>query len=154
MSFYDLPKQQRSNVVEEIHKTIFSEIQQNSLTKIADYFSNQDTYIRKSAYQVFGKIYNHNQDLRKIIISNLDKLITYQDSKIRQTVINAAGEIGIKDFAAVEHFFDRALFDEHSSLRNAVIGSVKKMGAKNPKAILNWANKYLHHPNKEVRREI
>jgi hypothetical protein len=31
---------------------------------------------------------------------------------------------------------------------------VKKMGEKNPKAVLRWAKKYLHHPDKEVRREI
>jgi hypothetical protein len=28
------------------------------------------------------------------------------------------------------------------------------MGEKNPKPVLKWAKKYLHHPEKEVRREI
>jgi hypothetical protein len=54
----------------------------------------------------------------------------------------------------VEHFFDKGLFDDHHSVRNAVIGSIKKMSEKNPNPILKWAKKYLHHPDKEIRREI
>ena len=46
------------------------------------------------------------------------------------------------------------MFDEHHAVRNAVIGSVKKMGEVNPRPVLTWANKYLHHPDKEIRREI
>lgn len=88
------------------------------------------------------------------IIQLLDNLFKTGNEKVRQTTINAAGEIGIKAFENVEHFFDNGLFDEHHSVRNAVIGSVKKMGEKNPKPILKWAKKYLHHSNKEVRREI
>ena len=74
--------------------------------------------------------------------------------KIRQTAVNAAGEIGIKNFGAVEHVFDKGLFDHHHSVRNAVIGSIKKMGNKNPAPVLKWAKKYLHHDDKEIRREI
>jgi hypothetical protein len=39
-------------------------------------------------------------------------------------------------------------------VRNAVIGSVKKMGEKNPVPVLKFARKYLHHEDKEIRREI
>lgn len=53
-----------------------------------------------------------------------------------------------------EHLFDRGLFDAHHSVRNAVIGSIKKMSKKNPLPTLLWAKKYLHHENKEIRREI
>ena len=49
---------------------------------------------------------------------------------------------------------ERGLFDTHHSVRNAVIGSVKKMGEKNPKPVLALAKKYLHHEDKEIRREI
>ena len=69
-------------------------------------------------------------------------------------MINAAGEIGKKDFLTVQHFFDKGLFDVHHSPRNAVIGSIKKMGEVNPKPVLLWAKKYLLHPDKEIRREI
>lgn len=63
----------------------------------------------------------------------LDNLFLEDDYKIRQTVINAAGEIGKADFAAVQHIFDKGLFDTHHSPRNAVIGSIKKMGEVNPR---------------------
>jgi hypothetical protein len=46
------------------------------------------------------------------------------------------------------------LFDKHHSPRNAVIGSIKKMGEVNPRPVLKWAKKYLHHEDKEIRREI
>ena len=46
------------------------------------------------------------------------------------------------------------MFDAHHSVRNAVIGSIKKMGEKNPKPVLAFAKKYLHHGDKEIRREI
>jgi hypothetical protein len=35
-----------------------------------------------------------------------------------------------------------------------VIGSIKKMGEVNPTPVLIWAKKYLHHSDKEIRREI
>jgi len=84
----------------------------------------------------------------------LDELFTHDDPRVRQTVINAAGEIGKNNFQAVEHYFDRGLSDPHHSPRNAVIGSIKKMGEANPVPVLKWARKYLHHPDKEIRREI
>ncbi len=118
------------------------------------YFSDEDTCIRKSAYFNIGRIYFENPSLQKRITSNLKKLQNQNDFKIRQTVINAAGEIGIKEFKTVEHFFDPGLFDQHHSPRNAVIRSVKKMGEKIPKPVLKWTKKYLHHTDKEIRREI
>jgi hypothetical protein len=50
----------------------------------------------------------------------LNELRFHDSFKIRQTVINAVGEIGKKDFDIVQHFFDEALFDEHHAPRNAV----------------------------------
>lgn len=154
MAFYDLNKEERINLVEQINSTILSEIKNNKQIKITDYFSDEDTYIRKSAYLAIGKIYKSNKDLQSKIISKLETLLKKEDFKIRQTAINAAGEIGINDFKTVEHFFDTGLFDEHHSVRNAVIGSIKKMGEKNPVPVLKCAKKYLHHADKEIRREI
>ncbi len=99
-------------------------------------------------------IYDKKIDLQKKIIKLLDILLQEEEFKIRQTTVNAAGEIGMKEFSPVEQFFDLGLFDTHHSVRNAVIGSVKKMGEKNPAPVLKWAKKYLHHPDKEIRREI
>ena len=60
----------------------------------------------------------------------------------------------MKNFDIVSAVFDKGLLDEHHTVRNAVIGSVKKMGEKNPVPVMEWAKKYLNHPDKEIRREI
>lgn len=161
MSFYDLSKPEREKLVSKIQAELIDELNlplskpgKNSFSRTENYFSDEDTYIRKAAYQSIGKIYFYHDRLRKKVLALLDKLFEDEDEKIRQTVVNAAGEIGISDFKIVEDFFHKGLFDDHHSVRNAVIGSMKKMGEKNPKPVLAFAKKYLHHPDKEVRREI
>lgn len=154
MSFYSLPKKEREEQVAKIKADVYVGAQKNKLNSFITYFSDKDTYIRKSAYQAIGKIYLEHPTLQKKIISIFNKLLKETHPHIRQTVINAAGEIGMKDFEVVQSFFDCGLFDEHHTVRNAVIGSVKKMGQKNPKPVLTWAKQYLHHPDKEIRREI
>ena len=154
MSFYDLPKPEREKLVARIHKNLLGDITHEERNNFLKYFSDEDTYIRKSAYLSLGRIYFAQQALQKSILALLKELYEYTNEKIRQTAINAAGEIGIYNFAVVEGFFDTALFDAHHIVRNAVIGSIKKMGEKNPAPVLEWARKYLHHPDKEIRREI
>ncbi len=154
MSFYDLSKEERMALVGRIKKGIGADLTKKSKNTILNYFSDEDTYIRKSAYLSIGRIYFERPELQKKIISLLEDLLEKDNFKIRQTVINAAGEIGIKEFESVEHFFDIGLFDKHHSPRNAVIGSIKKMSEKNPKPVLKWSKKYLHHEDKEIRREI
>ena len=154
MSFYSLSKKQREEKYEFITKEILDGIRRNGLNSPLTYFSDEDTYIRKAAYLSFGKIYKDDASLEKKILGALRKLLKEENHHIRQTVINAAGEIGKKNFELVESFFDHGLFDEHHTVRNAVIDSIKKMGEKNPKPVLRWAKKYLHHPDKEIRREV
>jgi 3-methyladenine DNA glycosylase AlkC len=153
-SFYDLAKNERSALVSKIEKDILSDLKTERSKKIVSYFGVDDTYIRKSAYLSIGRIYNGNKKLQLQITNTLKALLQKEDFKIRQTVINAAGEIGKTDFKMVQHFFDSGLFDKHPAPRNAVIGSIKKMGEVNPKPVLSWAKKYLYHPDKEIRREI
>lgn len=154
MPFYDLSRPERQKLVDEINTTLLSEIKSGKRKNALAYFSDEDTYIRKSAYLAIGKIWVAQKNLRPQIIHLLEEFFTSPDFKVRQTVINGAGEIGKKDFAAVRHFFDIGLFDPHHSPRNAVIGSIKKMGEVNPGPVLTWAKKYLHHKDKEIRREI
>ena len=154
MSFYNLSKEERTNVVIKISEGVLDDFNALQQKKIISYFSDEDTYIRKSAYLATGKIYFAHKKLGVKIINTLDDLVHTEDFKIRQTVINAAGEIGKKDFEMVQHFFDNGLFDNHHAVRNAVIGSVKKMGEVNPEPVLKWAQKYLRHTDKEIRREI
>lgn len=154
MSFYELDKQERFALTEKMRKAISIAFQKKAIATIKHYFADEDTYIRKNAYLITGKLYFEEKPLQKVILKQLEDLLTEGNFKIRQTVINAAGEIGKKDFEAVRYFFDKGLFDAHHSPRNAVIGSIKKMGEVNPKPVLGWAKGYLHHPEKEIRREI
>jgi hypothetical protein len=154
MAFYDLSKQEREDLVKDIASAILKDVKVGTSKRTMHFFQHEDTYIRKSAYLSTGKIYFTHKELQQAIIELLDILLQRDDFKIRQTVINAAGEIGKKDFTVVQHIFDTGLFDKHHSPRNAVIGSVKKMGEVNPVPVLKWAKKYLYHEDKEIRREI
>ena len=154
MSFYDLNKERRVELVNEIHATILSDISKGKNVSILRYASDEDTYIRKSAYLAIGKIYKADTGLVLNILTVLDKLMTNENEKVRQTIVNAAGEIGMSDFSVIEHIMEAGLFDGHHCVRNAVIGSIKKMGEKNPKPVLKFAKRYLHHEDKEIRREI
>ena len=154
MSFYDLNKEERQQLVDKINKEIVADIKQKKTNNIIKYFSDEDTYIRKTAYQSIGKIYKTNKSFEQLILKLLDNLFKFDNEKIRQTTINGAGEIGIIDFNPIEYLIEKGLFDEHHSVRNAVIGSIKKMGEKNPKPVLAFAKRFLHHPDKEIRREI
>lgn len=154
MNFYNLDKEQRLQLVDKINREIFADIQKGKNHRITHYFSDEDTYIRKAAYLATGKIWKEYPNLRPGILKLLDQLFKSDNEKVRQSTINAAGEMGINQFESVEHLFDKGLFDGHHIVRNAVIGSIKKMGDKNPQPVLKWAKKYLHHADKEVRREI
>ncbi|MDF2188588.1 HEAT repeat domain-containing protein [Paraflavitalea sp. CAU 1676] len=154
MAFYDLSRQERAGVVAAIKADITAELTRGTPAKTGAYFAHEDTYIRKAAYLSVGRIYFEQEALQPNVIERLNALLQHSDFKVRQTVINAAGEIGKQDFAVVQHFFDQGLLDAHHSPRNAVIGSVKKMGEVNPVPVLQWARQYLHHEDKEIRREI
>jgi hypothetical protein len=154
MAFYDLNKEQRQQLVTSIHEQITSDLIKKIDVHILDFFSDEDTYIRKTAYLSIGKLYKSDKALHSKILNALNTLFLSDNEKVRQTAINAAGEIGMIDFSPIEHLMEQGLFDTHHSVRNAVIGSIKKMGEKNPKPILAFAKRFLHHPDKEIRREI
>lgn len=154
MGFYDLSKEERKRFCETVLQDIVHDLQKGRNTTMLKYFSDRDTYIRKAGYIAVGKVYRTKKVNFNIIVDSLGVLAKSDLEKVRQTTINAAGEIGKDGFESVSHFFDRVLFDEHHRVRNAVIGSLKKMGQVNPRPVLQWAAKYLEHPDKEIRREI
>ena len=154
MGFYDLSKEERKDLVEKINQDILHDLSTGKTDIIITYFSDEDTYIRKNGYLAIGKLFYTQPELQNRMISTLENLLRHDSEKVRQTVVNAFGEIGKFHFDKVQHAFDAALFDAHHSVRNAVIGSVKKMGEKNPTPVLAWAKAYLEHPDKEIRREI
>ena len=126
MGFYDLPKRERLAVVANISTDILTELETAQSKKTVHYFADEDTYIRKSAYLSVGRIYFAHKHLQSRVIKTIGALLLQDDFKVRQTAINAAGEIGKIDFEIVQHFFETGLFDKHHSPRNAVIGSIKK----------------------------
>jgi HEAT repeat protein len=154
MAFYDQNKEERAETVKRISDHLLKELKTGRSKQTIIYAGDEDTYIRKAAYLSLGKLYLSHAELRQTIIKRIDELLLHESFKVRQTAINAAGEIGKSDFKIVQPVFDKGLFDEHHSPRNAVIGSIKKMGEVNPKPVLAWAKKYLHHQDKEIRREI
>ena len=97
MSFYDLPKDKRTQLVKKIEQEILDDLENNATPSLQRYFSDNDTYIRKAAYLAIGKIYFANHSLKQKIIANLWKLFKSANEKVRQTVINAVGEIGRKE---------------------------------------------------------
>ena len=154
MAFYDNSKEQRVVIVAEMDREVAHAVATGTDTTLLAYFADEDTYIRKTAYLSIGKLYKTDAAHLPAILKTLRKHFISPEARVRQTVVNAAGEIGKYDFDAVQDFFDTGLFDDHHSVRNAVIGSMKKMGEKNPAPVIAWSKKYLHHPDKEIRREI
>ncbi|HTF82527.1 MAG TPA: HEAT repeat domain-containing protein [Cytophagales bacterium] len=154
MAFYDLSKDDRTALTAKINSDLREEFKSSKKDVMHGYFSHDDTYIRKTAYTAIGRAYNIHLEFRSSLLLKLSSLLNDEDFKVRQSTVNAAGEIGKKHFSQVENIFDIGLFDAHPSVRNAVIGSIKKMGEVNPIPVLAWARKYLHHLDKEVRREI
>ncbi|WP_119079873.1 HEAT repeat domain-containing protein [Chitinophaga alhagiae] len=151
MAFYDLSKEARAALVQQMEDTIGKALRSGRLAPLEAYAADEDTYIRKSAYQALGRLY---ADRPQQALEAIARLLEAADPKVRQTAVNAAGEIGRGNFEVVSAVMDKGLLDEHHIVRNAVIGSVKKMGEKNPVPVLAWAKGYLRHPDKEIRREI
>jgi 3-methyladenine DNA glycosylase AlkD len=154
MGYYDLSKEQRVQLYDTMKDNISHDIIENKLEYIYKYAADKDTYIRKNTYLIMGRLYHTNPPFQEIIIRISEKLLTNENEKIRQTIVNCLGEIGKIDARNVLDFFEIAIHDEHHSVRNAVIGSLKKMGQVNPEPILTFTKKFLHHPEPEIRREV
>jgi hypothetical protein len=153
MTFYDLSKEDREKKCQMIQSVILKDLISNEKSGIHDFFDDVDTYIRKAAYLATGRLYK-KKELQTSIITTLEELIGSDSERIRQTVINASGEIAMTDFKAVHHLFETGLHDKHHSVRNAIQGSLKKAGQVNPKKIIIFAKKYIRHSDPEIRRQI
>ena len=154
MAFYDLTKEERVQKTADIQFEVLNSLKAKEISVVEKYFDDEDIYIRKASYLGVGRVYDAEHNLRKQLITSLNQLASHKSELVRQTVVNAAGEIGMFQFEEVSSFFDTALFDAHHKVRNAVIGSLKKMSQKNPKPVLAWAKTYMNHPEKEIRREV
>jgi HEAT repeat protein len=154
MAYYDLSKEERALVFSQMTEVVFTETNAGQWKQSYAYFADPDTYIRKNAYLATGRLVQAGTISQSHVIQILEELFKDENQLVRQTVINAAGEIGCFDFEAVMPFFEKGLFDPHHQVRNAVIGSIKKMGQKNPVPVLAYAERFLEHEQFEIRREI
>ena len=152
MSFYDLSKTEREQKYKGIQNDIASGLHQGEFSVTTAYFDDADTYIRKAAYLGVGKLFKQKNTLINTIVDMLDVLMKSNSERIRQTVINAAGEIAMIDFLCVEHLFDIGISDVHHMVRNAVQGSLKKSGEKNPAQIIPFCKRHIKSVVPEARR--
>lgn len=152
MGYYDLSKHDRLAMNAKIEKDVLKAIQKNTSLGDVSYMSDEDTYIRKVAYQSIGKLYKTNIQLRRIIITRIKDAYTSSDEFVRQTATNAMGEIGINDPEAIGDFFDTAAKDDSPKVRNAVIGSLKKIGRKNSEVAIEFTKRNIKNSDEEVRR--
>ena len=103
---------------------------------IRRYAADDDIYSGKNAYLITGRIYRDHPESRARISDLLEDLFRSDDEKVRQTAVYAAGEIGRTGERCgtegdnVIRILEIALADEHHSVRNAVIGALKRMGGK------------------------
>ena len=152
MSFYELSKTQREQKYRDIQSDIFWDLCQSEFSMTTTYFDDADTYIRKAAYLGVGRLFKQNLVPVSVITQMLDTFMKSDSERIRQTVINAAGEIAMTDFLRVEHLFDLGIHDIHHSVRNAVQGSLKKSCEKNPAQIIPFCKRHITSSDPEVRR--
>jgi len=152
MAFYDLPKEERRKLVKKIEVEIKQDIIRDEDENIRKYASNKDTYIRKVVYKAIGKLYRE-QDCKEKILEILMNLYKDENERIRQTVVYAFGEIGKIEGNKVE-LLEIALNDKHHSVRNAIVGALKQIGEKKPHAAVEFARKFLHHPDPKIRKMI
>jgi HEAT repeat protein len=154
MGFYDLSKEERQKLIEKMENSIKKDLETDQMENILNYASDGDTYIRKKAYLILGRLYRSHGNLTNKIINVTEKLLNNKDENIRQTAIYAFSEIGKIDSNEVWKYFEIAMRDRHHKVRNATMGSLKQMGQKNPEATLKFSKKFLHDPDPEVRRVI
>ena len=110
MPFYDLTKSERLTLVNSIQEALQEDLQASTQAAFLLYFSDDDTYIRKAAYESVGRIYQSNPGSLYQILELLQEMMKSENELIRQTVVNAAGEIGKSDFKAIESFMESGLF--------------------------------------------
>jgi len=154
MSFYDLTKEERIELVKIIENSIKEDLLDNQVDNTISLASDDDIHIRKNTYLAIGRIYRDIETLRDKAIGLLQNLYSNKNEKVRQTVVYALGEIGKINSDSIIDMLEDALFDSHHSVHIPIIGVLKQMGEKNPKSALDFAKKFLSHPDPKVRCEI
>ncbi len=154
MSFYDLSKEERIELVQKMELEVKSDLNNSENGNIVRYASDDDSYIRKNLYLILGRLYLNELDFKEKVMESTRLLYQSSDEKQRQTAVYVWGEIGKTDFDEVVLFLEKALNDNSNKVKSSIMGSLKKMGEKNPQSTLGFAQKFINHPDPEVRRLI
>jgi len=150
MSFYDLSKEERIELVQKMELEVKSDLNNSLNGNIFQYASDDDTYIRKNLYLILSRLYLNEPDFKEKVTESTKSLYQSSDEKQRQTAVYVWGEIGKIDFDAVVLFLEKALNDNSKKVKSSIMGSLKKMGDKNPQPTLNFAQKFINHPDPEL----
>lgn len=153
MGFYDLNKQERVEKKEIMNKEIRSSVDKKKTLVLELYFADDDTYIRKVAYEALTQYYFDNENVQDDIIQILKLLLTSDDQKVRQSVVYVCGGIAKKELEVVESMLDVALHDKHHMVCNAVTGALKASGEKNDDVIL-FCKQRIQDDNPTIRRLV
>lgn len=143
MKFYDLAKDERIKLTTQIEDAVGYAVKNSKIEGILEYATDKDTYIRRNVSLSFGKIYRAEKNLRKKILSILRLLYDHSDVKVRQVAVYAAGEIGKVNFDDVTEILEKALFDSHHAVLNALTGALKQGGSKNPVPTVEFIKKHV-----------
>ncbi|RYG51004.1 MAG: hypothetical protein EOO01_09445, partial [Chitinophagaceae bacterium] len=84
MTFYSNSKEERKRIAGEIADAILADIDENSTSRILEYFNDDDTYIRKTAYIAVGNIVKGRPAKLSAVIEILNELITHSAEHVRQ----------------------------------------------------------------------
>jgi HEAT repeat protein len=152
LGFYDLSKENRIQLIAEMEIRIVKGLELQDTLALFVYAADKDTYIRKQAYTILGKLYQQKAPFRLRILETVKDMLTNDDEKVRQTAVYALGEFG--DLEKIARMLERGMNDPHPAVRNAVIGALKQLGHKYPSDTLVFARQHLHDANPEIRRQI
>ena len=152
--FYELSPDYRQQWVKKTEKDLCQYLQDNNIDQITRLFEDKDFYKRRNVYLILGRLYRDNPGFRDNILILVKQFIKSDNQDIKQTVVYLCGEIGKVNFHKVEKYLDSSLQDKNKIIQKAVIGAVKQLSEHNPQPTLEFAKKYLHHDDPEIRREI
>lgn len=157
MRYYDLPQPQRKKLYTKMQKNIREDMESDKVDHILKYASDSDTYIRKNCYLILARFYqseNSDDKAKERILNLLNDLSVSKNEKIRQTAVYCLGEIGKKDFPAIEKRLDIFLNDVHHSVKNGLTGALKQMGEKNPVPTFKWAKEKIKTSSADMKKRI
>ncbi len=154
MGYYDLPAPERKRLYAGMERSITRDVRAGRPDNIEKYAADRDIYIRKNCYLILGRLYYADVTARKQVLTALDELSRSADPMIRQTAVYALGEIGKRDFGAVEPCLASFLREANPSVKKGLTGAIKQMGEKNPRPVFAWARARLSGCDVDLKTRI